>query len=125
MGSRTRSSSRRAPLAALALLAALAVCAGAPGGDAAAARFRVCLVTGAPEPFGPVAAAAAAGLEHAVRARGVAARSISAPSAPAFAAALRSCAARGANLTIAAGFPAENAVDAAATAHPDAAFAAI
>ncbi len=110
------------------MLAAVTACAGAPAGDGragAAKVFRVCLVTGAAGLYGPAAAAAAAGLASAGRTPGVVTRSIETSSSPAFAAGLRSCVVDGADLTIAAGFPSENAVDAVATAYPDASFAAI
>jgi basic membrane protein A len=111
------------------VLVAVVALGGAQGGNARAAAsripFRVCLVTGADGPFGSLGPSAVAGLEHAAMVPGVAARRITADSPAAFAAGLRSCAGGGADLTIAAGFPAENAVDAAAAAFPGSSFAAI
>ena len=110
------------------MLAAVAALAGASGGGGralAASTFRVCLVTGESGLYGPAAAAAVAGLASAGRTPAVAASRIETGSAAAFTAGLRSCVAAGADLTIAAGFPAENAVDAVATAFPKSSFAAI
>lgn len=110
------------------MLVAAAALAGAPAGDGrafAASTFRVCLVTGASGLYGPAAAAAAAGLAGAARTRAVAGRRIETSTPAAFTAGLRSCVAGGADLTIAAGFPAESAVDAVATAFPASSFVAI
>ncbi len=101
---------------------------GASGGAAAAAggdRFLACLVVGRPGPSsGPFGPAAQAGLSAAEK-LGVQGRVVHAGSPAAYADGLRSCARRGAGITIGAGFPMAGSVDAVATALPRSTFAVL
>jgi basic membrane protein A and related proteins len=118
--------SRRAR-AGLALLGAVACLAGAGAGriDGAPPPAFACLVTGAAGPWtGPYAGLADAGL-RAARHTGIPGVRIEASGPSDYSAALRSCAERGARITIAAGFPMAGAADGVATAFPGSQFAIV
>ncbi len=100
---------------------------GASGGAATAGggRLLACLVVGRSGPSsGPFGSMAEAGLAAGEK-LGVRARTVHAGSPAAYAAGLRSCATRGAGVTIAAGFPMAGSIDTVATALPGSAFAVI
>jgi basic membrane protein A len=113
------------PRRATALVALAAACTAAATGSAAETRFSACLVTGDAGPWsGPYRPLAERGLRAAER-LGIRVRSIPARAPSGYEAALRSCAAGGAAITIAAGFPMAAAVDAVATSLPHSRFAVL
>jgi len=114
MGSRTRSSSALRFVPTVVLAFALAAVASA----ASSRSLSVCLVTDTGSLGDPgLAESAVAGL-RASEQHGVTGRLVRSPSPGADAAALESCAADGADLTIGLGYLMAGAVDAAATAYP-------
>jgi basic membrane protein A and related proteins len=118
-------------LAGLALAAVAAAGAtgaanrGADAADGGAQRPFACLVTGGGGPWtGSYAPAAAAGMRAAARS-GIRGVRINAPAPRDYAPALRACAARGAAVTIAAGYPMAAAVDLVASELPRSRFAVL